>query len=268
MCLIGFSFDARARKFVLAANRDEYYHRPTAQAHWWPDGVTFAGRDLQAGGTWLAVNRRGRLAALTNYRDAFAPPANVRSRGELVTSAIDPSVPVMDQVASLEKRLDQYAGFNLLILDWTAAQSTGLQAWYVSNRSAQPAQKLNTGTFGLSNGLLDEAWPKTERLRNAVADVAGHPVQRANNRLLSVLTDRQCAPDATLPDTGVGLDRERLLAPAFIRSDASFGYGTRSSAIVRLDESGLLSFDEWTWQTEQHLPGSPAHAVRAMQLRQ
>ena len=267
MCLIGFSVDSQSGQFVLAANRDEYYNRPTAQAHWWEDGATFAGRDLQAGGSWLAVNRHGRLAALTNYRDAAGPPAGARSRGELVAMAVDPAAPVNELLSRLQARLDRYAGFNLVVLDWTDKGSNGLQA-YLSNRSGKAVRLLTSGTFGLSNGLLDEAWPKTVRLRDAVAEMTAAPAPRANRTLLDVLTDQQQAPDENLPDTGVGLARERLLAPAFIRSENDFGYGTRSSAIVRLDSSGHLSFDEWTWSTNKPSPDtSPAvHSVRAMQV--
>lgn len=264
MCLIAFSFDSQKNQLLLAANRDEYYNRPTAAAHWWPDGQTFAGKDLLAGGTWLAVNSLGRLAALTNYRSASAAPADALSRGSLVTRALDPAQSVASILNDIAQTAEQYAGFNLLVMDWDPTARGTLSAWYLANHGAGTPRRLASGVYGLSNGYLDEDWPKTKRLRAQVADAAAQAAPDTEYQLLMALTDRAVAPDTGLPDTGVGISRERMLSAAFIRSDDAFAYGTRTSAIVQMTPAGALSFSEWTWLCDGAGSG---HAPRATGTR-
>jgi uncharacterized protein with NRDE domain len=236
MCLIAVAVGAHPRwRFVLAGNRDEFHARPTAAAGFLDgDEATFGGRDLQAGGGWLQVARDGRVAAVTNVRlgraEAFA-----RSRGALVadfvvgTSTASPYLDALQPVAS------EYGRFNLLL--WDGA------AHYASNHPAHGARTLAPGVHALSNADLDTPWPKTEALRAAMTrwlTGADRRTPREGGDLLEplfeALADPHEAPDALLPDTGVGLEWERRLSAAFIRGEA---YGTRASTVVLVGDDGL-----------------------------
>jgi len=191
MCLIGFSLDCAAGTLVLASNRDEYFERATRAAHWWDDqpGV-FGGRDLQAGGTWLGFNQHGRLAALTNYRDGGASSA--RSRGELVTNALSKVQSADQLVAQLGDSINQYAGCSLLVFDWepnASGADAPIRGWCVSNRDTSPVRTLESGVFALSNGLFDEPWPKSERLKSTFKQLRDLPEQAHEQTLLGALTD-------------------------------------------------------------------------------
>ncbi len=249
MCLIGFALDCHAGSLLLASNRDEYLDRPTSTAHWWyekPD--VFGGRDQQAGGTWLGLNKNGRLAALTNYRDGGG--ATARSRGELVTMALNTESAVQTVVEQIASSINQYAGCSLLIFDWMSQSSGGtMMGWCLSNRDNSVTRQLESGVFALSNGLFDEPWPKSERIKRTIESVMAQPHHLADQALLSTLTDHQIPDVGALPDTGIGEQREAELAPAFIRTSAlGNSYGTRSSAILRVDAGVQTRFDEWTWE--------------------
>ncbi|MEE1887744.1 NRDE family protein [Pseudomonas carassii] len=225
MCLIVFAWrPGTARPLIVAANRDEFYARPTQALAAWEDAPgVHAGRDLEAGGTWLGVGPNGRFAALTNIRDP-RQPLGPRSRGELVAAYLQGELGIeayLDQVAS---RSGQYSGFNLLVGD-------GGQLGYLHAREAAP-RLLEPGVYGLSNAGLDTPWPKLVKARSgleALLEVADP------QRLLALLGDTQPAPDGELPDTGVGLATERLLSSVFI---ASQNYGTRASTVLIVDDQG------------------------------
>lgn len=225
MCLIVFAWrPGHAQPLIVAANRDEFYARPSRVLGAWEDapGVS-AGRDLEAGGTWLGVGPNGRFAALTNIRDP-QQPQGARSRGELVAAFLRGELGVeayLDQVAS---RSQQYSGFNLLVADST-------QLGYLNARQATP-QLLGAGVYGLSNAGLDTPWPKLVKAR------AGLQLQLADpqpQRLLELLGDNLPAADSELPETGVGLGTERLLSSVFI---ASQNYGTRASTVLIVEADG------------------------------
>jgi uncharacterized protein with NRDE domain len=158
MCLLVVAIDSHPRlPLIVAGNRDEFHVRPTREAHWWPDYPDIVGgRDLQAGGTWLAMSRSGRFAAVTNYRDAQHETGHFRSRGRLITDFLTGVMPSLDYLESIDG--SQYAGFNLLVAD-------GADAAYLSNRGA-PMRRLAPGVYGLSNATLDEAWTKVTRSRS------------------------------------------------------------------------------------------------------
>lgn len=251
MCLIGFALDRDTGSLLLASNRDEYLNRPTLCAHWWHDKPElFAGRDQQAGGTWLGLNKHGRVAALTNYRDGSH--ATSRSRGELVTMALDTDEPVSVVISNLAACIDQFAGCSLLVFDWTTHGKTlspNMAGWCISNRDTPVTREIASGVFALSNGKFDEAWPKSERIKRSIHTALTQPAYLADQALLNTLTDHQIPDIGALPDTGIGELREAELAPAFIRtSSLGSSYGTRSSAILRINGTGRTSFDEWTWQ--------------------
>jgi len=240
MCLIAFALDAHeSLAFVVAANRDEYYARESAPAAWWDEQHTvFGGRDLRAGGTWLAIDRRGRFAAVTNVREPD-PASGPRSRGALVADFVCGSEPAADYADRVLSQADDYAGFNLLLVELAAEQP----ALLVSNRDARRVVPSRGSVHAWSNGELDAPWPKVVRLRERLADAMNGPTRQLGPVLFDALADRTVADDATLPDTGIGRERERLLAPAMIFAPG-LGYGTRASTIVVVRRDGRVVFVE------------------------
>lgn len=237
MCTLLFAWQVDpALPLIVAANRDEFYARPTAAAVTWareePTAPEIAaGRDLEAGGTWLGVTREGRFAALTNVREPFVPtPPGARSRGELVAGFLRGRAAPAAYLAALHP--ETYAGFNLVVGDRECL-------WYLSNRSG-PARALAPGVYGVSNAALDTPWPKVQRGREGLARLvaAGEATPAA---LLALLADATPAADAELPNTGVGVAMERVLSPLFI---ASPGYGTRSSTVVVIHRDGAVQLRE------------------------
>lgn len=240
-----------ARPLIVAANRDEFYARPSAAAAIWPraseaEPEIVAGRDLQAGGTWLGVTRAGRFAALTNVREPNVPsPPGAPSRGQLVADFLRGGADPASYLAALRPEL--YAGFNLVVGDPDAL-------WYLSNRSG-PARALGPGVYGVANAGLDTPWPKVRRGRAALAaQVAAGEVTGA--ALLALLADRTSAPDTELPDTGVGLAMERLLSPLLV---ASAGYGTCSSTALVIHRDGAVELHE-----RSHNPARPGDVSLTM----
>jgi uncharacterized protein with NRDE domain len=235
MCLILIAYGAHSEfPLVIAANRDEYYQRPTARAAFWQDHPhILAGRDLECMGTWLGVTRGGRFAALTNFRDPRQRKTDAPSRGQLVSdflmSGEEPRV-YLEEVAT---QAPLYNGFNLLAGDMDGV-------FYFSSRVGT-VQTLSPGIHGLSNHLLDTPWPKVARGKQRLqAALAGEPNVET---LLDLLQDREAAPAGELPDTGVGADLERVLSPALIVSPQ---YGTRASTAVLFGGDGSISFTERT----------------------
>ena len=225
MCLIVFAWrPGHALPLIVAANRDEFYARPTQALGAWEDAPgVHAGRDLEAGGTWLGVGPGDRFAALTNIRDP-GQPLGPRSRGELVATYLNGELGVeayLDQVAC---RSSQYSGFNLLVGD-------GERLGYLHAQDASPCL-LGPGVYGLSNAQLDTPWPKLVKARSGLQALLDEPDPQ---RLLGLLDDGEPAPEADLPQTGVGLATEKLLSSVFI---ASQNYGTRASTVLIVDEQG------------------------------
>ena len=225
MCLIVFAWrPGHAQPLVLGANRDEFYDRPTQPLAVWPESPgMIAGRDLQAGGTWLGIGPNGRFAALTNIRDPRQPPIG-RSRGELSTQFLTSALSPEAFFAELMTRADDYAGFNLLAGDRH-------ELWFYNSWEG-PARRLPEGLYGLSNAQLDTPWPKVLRAKAALAACLRDPQPAA---LLALLGDPQQADASSLPDTGIGVDTERLLSSAFI---ASRSYGTRASTALIVQADG------------------------------
>ncbi|MDD5444292.1 MAG: NRDE family protein, partial [Pseudomonas fluorescens] len=225
MCLIVFAWrPGHAQPLIVAANRDEFYARPSLPLGQWPDAPDiYAGRDQEAGGTWLGVNADGRFAALTNIRDPHQPPAR-KSRGELVARFLSSSLPIDQYLADVNGRSIEYAGFNLLV-------GTRDELWHY-NANETEATQLKAGVYGLSNAGLDTPWPKLIKARAALSELLDNPEPQA---LLGILSDPQTAPFADLPDTGVGLATESLLSSVFI---ASPSYGTRASTALIVNADG------------------------------
>jgi uncharacterized protein with NRDE domain len=236
MCLILVAWRMHPQyPCVVAANRDEFHERPSAPAQWWADKPhILAGRDLSAGGTWLGITRTGRLAALTNYRGAGPQRADAPSRGGLVTEVLESNRSVAESLAHLRTVAGAYNGFNLILCD---GERLG-----VYESVTGEGRILAPGIYGLSNDVLDTPWPKVNTAKSRL--IAALAELDDENSLLGLLRDERTAPDAQLPDTGVGVAWERLLSSAFILSPQ---YGTRSSTVVRIDRSRQVRFDEWTW---------------------
>ena len=238
MCLIVVGVGLRPDvPLMLAANRDEFFARPTQAAEFWPDaGTVLAGRDLEQGGTWLGLTRGGRLAALTNYREGGRPRTGTRSRGWLVRDFLMSDAEPGLYLGQVQDDAQRYDGFNLLL-----GSREGLH--YYSNRSGDPTA-LSPGVHGLSNHLLDSPWPKVERAKARMAELAElakAPRDALDDRLFELLADDRRAPDDELPQTGVSLEWERVLSSAFIRTDA---YGTRSSTVILIGADGRMLFEE------------------------
>lgn len=223
MCLILFAWRVHPGfPLMLAGNRDEAYARPSAPAGFWGDEpAVFGGRDLEKGGTWLGMTRGGRLAAITNYRDGTAAKNAPRSRGQLAADFLRSAEEPRGYLERVASRTSDYGGFTLIVSD--------LQRMYwMSNRNRSVGEVL-PGIHGLSNHLLDTPWPKVTRGKERVSALMKADEARLVPGLQDVLADRTVAPDSELPDTGVGLQRERELSPAFIAGER---YGTRASTVL------------------------------------
>lgn len=234
MCLILFANNVhRDYALVLGANRDESYARPTAPAAFWKDYPRiYGGRDLEQGGTWLGISRDGIFGAVTNYRGGGAGNSP-RSRGELVANYLRGHRRPADYLAQVRLEAGAYNGFNLLAGNMT-------ELYFLSNRSDHGGI-IAPGVHGLSNHLLDTPWPKVERGKKRLTELLERRSQELIDGLFGLLGERGFAPDDALPETGVGLARERVLSPAFIISPA---YGTRSSTVLLVDKHGEVTFVE------------------------
>ena len=238
MCLILFSYQTHpAFRLILAANRDEFYERPTSALAYWSDHPeVLAGRDLKSNGTWLGVSQSGRIAAITNYRDPATFMPNAPSRGILISDYLTGNSSPQDYLVAVSKIGQRYNGFNLIVGD-----TSGL--YYTSNRSSG-VQHLRPGIYGISNHLIDTAWPKVQRGKALLQDQFNGGQKINVEKILGILADRLQPADAELPDTGVGVEWERILAPMFIISP---DYGTRSSSVVLFDQSGQVTVIERTF---------------------
>lgn len=213
---------------LIASNRDEFHARPTAPASAWPgEPALYAGRDLQAGGTWMGVTDNGRYALLTNYREGGRQIADAPSRGHLTEAFLRGNACPADYLADLAAEGARYNGFNLIVGDLE-------QSWYYSNRGGVP-RALGPGLYGVSNHLLDTPWPKLTRLKARVAQALTLPAQPDLAALFDALRDPQTATDDLLPQTGVSLEMERLLSSPFIVSP---NYGTRCSSVLFWRDNG------------------------------
>ena len=250
MCLILLALDTHPDyALVLAANRDEFYDRPTVAAAFWKDApAVLAGRDLRAGGTWLGMDRRGRLAAVTNYRQGRRETVAPRSRGHLVAGYLTGELDARTCIARVERADPQlYNGFNLLVGD-----ARGLH--YLSNRKGR-TRALAPGVYGLSNHLLDSAWPKVTAGKSGLTAILSATGAELVAELFLLLADRQQAADDLLPVTGVSPEWERLLSAAFI---ATPEYGTRSSTVILLRRDRRALFVERSFGPG----GTPGDEVR------
>lgn len=221
---------------IIAANRDEFHARPTKEMHWWKGENLLAGKDTQAGGTWLAITNRGDISALTNYRKLPLVQGNFNSRGELPLKALRSSAAEINQHLTTEHR--QYQGFNLLY-----GNSQGLMCF---DSVKQQFTEIKSGFHSICNGSLDDIWPKMAQGEIALETYVTQNKAIEHNALLSILQNTQQAPDELLPDTGIGLDWERKLSAIKIKGPE---YGTRSSCVYTQSTSGELTVTETSYDT-------------------
>ena len=235
MCLIAIAWQARRElPLLVAANRDEWRERPAKPAHWWPERPDLlAGRDLQAGGTWMGITRSGRFAAVTNFRDPSDKRSTARSRGTLVTEFLVGTDSPARFLSNLSARAHEYNAFNLILGD-------GASLFYYGSREGQP-RAIEPGVHAISNHVLDEPWPKVVAARDAMELALADEEPMAV--LFDLLSSTTKPSDDALPKTGVGIEWERRLSSALI---TGVDYGTRASTVLAVTGSGETVFEERT----------------------
>ncbi|MDR1888118.1 MAG: NRDE family protein [Zoogloeaceae bacterium] len=248
MCLILFAWQAHADyPLALAANRDEFYHRPTLPLAPWRDAPEIiGGRDLAAGGGWLATHADGRFAAVTNVRQGLQAQTGAKSRGQLLINYLKSNLQPIEYIKNIEP--ESYDGFNLLL-------GNRQELYYYSNRNDTRPERLQPGIYGVSNHRLDTPWPKVVSARKAFA--AALATLPAPEPFFQLLADRSLAADPELPQTGVPLAVERMLSAIFITSP---DYGTRASTLLFRHREGHFSMTERSFGPEGRLLGETTHA--------
>jgi uncharacterized protein with NRDE domain len=234
MCLIVFAWKQSAdTPLLLAANRDEFYARPALAASWWEEAPNvYAGKDLEAGGTWMGINKQGRFAAITNIRNGEGKKSGAPSRGNIVADFLRDDISASSYLHALEAEAKHYAGFNLIIGDAN-------DIYWFSNAQQQAAQRLQPGIYGLSNASLDTPWPKVIQAKTQFQQLLE---QRASDQAyFDLLADTTQAPEHLLPQTGVSLEWERLLSSIHIHSN---DYGTRVSSLIKGHADGSMQLTE------------------------
>ncbi len=246
MCLVVCAWNIHPTyPFIFAGNRDEFYQRPALPATWWEENPNvLAGKDVEGGGTWLGINRQGHVAVLTNYRN----PKDIReaapTRGVLPLDYLIGQSSAATYAQALGSNAELYNGFNMLVKDQQ-------ELWFMGNRDPRWAVPLTPGLYGLSNHLLDTAWPKVAKLKEGITQlIETHEHAFPIEEMFAILADRNQAPEDQLPQTGVSLSWEKILSPVFIESPT---YGTRVSTLILIDRRGKVYFEE-----RSYVPAGPS----------
>ncbi|NVJ86851.1 MAG: NRDE family protein [Algoriphagus sp.] len=236
MCLVAFSWKHHSYlPLIISANRDEFFDRPTAPLHQWESGI-LAGKDLRSGGTWMGFHPNGRWSLLTNYRDFRKMGHGEISRGKLVQDFLENSISPEDYLLEIQKDQYRYEGFNLLVCD-------GNSLFYLSNYG-KGIQEIEPGIYGLSNGLINDPWPKVELAKRQLEETLSDKID--HGKLLQILKSTKTYPIEKLPDTGAPQSLEKALSAQLIRTDGN--YGTRSSSAVIQTQDGRLKIQERTFE--------------------
>ncbi|KUO71532.1 MAG: hypothetical protein APF81_11190 [Desulfosporosinus sp. BRH_c37] len=235
MCLLFIAYDCHPRyRFILAANRDEYYRRPTDSARFWETHPwVLAGRDLEMLGTWMGITRSGRFAALTNFRDPSAQIIDPKSRGMLVSNFLCSNESPVKYMQEVANQRTLFNPFNLLVGDASKL--------LYFNKLSSKALALKPGIYGLSNHFLDTPWPKVQKGKQALANYLKKKTLIEPQPLFEILADTELAQDHELPDTGISQELERFLSSTFIQGA---DYGTRSSTVLLIDRNNHVIFKE------------------------
>lgn len=241
MCILFLAVNEHEHyPLIVAANRDEFFDRPTSQSDCWNDYPdVLAGRDLRAGGTWMGINNNGRFSALTNVRDPHRIDPNARTRGELVSDFLISQQSNADYLEQLKQTKNDYNGYNLLFGDWH-------NIW-VYNNHQDKMEKLGNGVFGLSNADLNSPWPKINKGVNNLREYCQLHHDFDQDSLFDLLRDDTQAADEILPQTGVPIEWERKLSSIFIKSEE---YGTRSSTLLTIDNENTLRWEERSFDNQ------------------
>ncbi len=249
MCLVVIAWQQHEEyPLIVAGNRDEFHERATQEAHWWNDEPdVLGGRDLQAGGTWLAVHRDGRFGTVTNFRDAQHESRTLQSRGNLITGFLQGDLSPADYLAAIDG--DRYAGFNLVVGDNESLA-------YLSNRDAG-VRELGPGIYGMSNALLDSDWHKVHRAKSGLQRLLNE--NRVNESvLLGLLDDHERAPASSIETGRFDFETAHAIsAPFIVLPD----YGTRSSSVVLRDNMGRSRFTERRFDPNGIVTGNSAFSV-------
>jgi uncharacterized protein with NRDE domain len=234
MCLIFLAINQhRNYPLVIAANRDEFYNRQTAPADFWNDHPTIVGgRDLEAQGTWMGMTTTGRVSMITNYRDPKNIDPKAPSRGQLVSDFLLSDQPPLQYLKSVEEKGSRYNGFNLIV--------GNLDSLYYYSNYRKGIEAIPNGIHGLSNHLLDTPWPKVKQGKEQFHNILLQP-EFTSETLFQFLMNEEKAPDVLLPETGIGVERERALSSMFIKTS---GYGTRCSTLILVNHQQEVSFTE------------------------
>lgn len=239
MCLILFSTIQHPKyKLILAANRDEFFHRKTLYANPWADSEDiFGGRDVVSGGTWLGFNTNGRFIAITNYRNPKREKKDAKSRGILSNTFLTGKEDIMSFIEGISKNRNDYNGFNLLLSE------DGFDTLTHYSNVTNEKTSIQPGIHGISNALLDSSWPKVDDGKKALLNL----ITKNNitpRKLIKLLKTNEMPPDHLLPNTGISFDIEKKLSPVFISMN---GYGTRCSTILLVDHNNVVEFHEVTY---------------------
>lgn len=237
MCLILFSWDNHPQyKLILAANRDEFYDRPTDPLQAWQENSDIlAGKDLTGGGTWMGVNKQNKFSALTNHRNPARILQDAPSRGDLTLDFLQRSVSEESYYEAKSKKLDQYNGFNLLVGSFN-------KMCYFNNVD-ENYQELTKGIYGLSNAVLDTPWPKLTKAKNAFTELVAD-ANPAVEQFYDILQDKALADDEELPQTGVPYEWEKAISAVFIEKE---NYGTCCSTVVTVTHEGRGKIHELSY---------------------
>ena len=247
MCIAAFAWNPESdTPLLLAANRDEFFARPTEQMHWWPDSPVLAGRDLKAKGAWLGITRHGRFALLTNIRNPHLRREGAPSRGDIVKNFLESSVAASTFIAALASIAPRFEGFNFLC----GQAGDGVRELWFLNSVECVAKRLEQGQYGLSNASLDTDWPKVSRVKQGLRHaLAERDLAQQDARLMRLLRNSTPTSEQHLPSTGVPLEWERALGSIFISRD---DYGTRASTVLRVS-GGRTTVSEINYAPDANL---------------
>ncbi|MCT1578558.1 NRDE family protein [Oceanobacillus kimchii] len=238
MCLITFAIQKHSLyPFILIANRDEFYDRPTAKATFWDDAPEIlAGRDLKSKGTWLGITKKGKIAAITNYRNPSLPETGKYSRGKIPVDFLNNEIDSTHFLSDLEQDKSLYSGYNALFGNY--------QKLYTYNNIYNSSEQLDSGIHSLSNDKLNTPWPKVLKAKDLLQSYLEKNQNISSESLFHILKNADKPSDQYLPDTGVGIHLERNLSSMFIDTG---NYGTRTSTIILVDKKSNVTFIERTY---------------------
>ena len=248
MCILFFAIDKHPQyPVIICANRDEFHQRPTQAMHQWLSPEILAGKDLQAGGTWLGLSNDGKFSALANYRQSLTEAGNKKSRGELVLNALTREARPLE--SQLPRIANDYNGFNLVF--------GHLNRLICFDSVNQSFHKLTPGFHSICNGALDDIWPKMalgqEQLAQAISQSANTEKALDSETLFALMRNCQQATQKELPDTGIALEWEQLLSSIFIVSKE---YGTRSTTILMQNKNGDVQIYERSYSPTGQVTGT------------